>query len=110
MAAVQDDADAVDHHLHVLQDMGGKEDGLALLAQGEDQRAQVLAADGVEAGERFIQDQEIGIMDQGLGQAQALDHALGEFAQLQVLVAAQPHLVDQGGDLVPHRGGRKVEQ
>ena len=38
---------------------------------------------------------QIGVLDQGLGHAQALDHALGEFAQFQVLVAAQPHLVDQ---------------
>ncbi len=90
--------------------MRRKEYGLAGITQREDDGAQVLAADGVEAGEGLVEDEQVGVVDQGLGQTEALDHPLGELAQLQVLVTAQADAVDQGGDRVLYPGGGEVEE
>ena len=50
--------------------------------EGQDQVLHFPRADGVQAGGRFIQEDQVGIVDQGLGQADAAGHSLGILAQL----------------------------
>jgi hypothetical protein len=71
--------------------MAAEDDGLAAVGQGQDQVFHLAAADGVEAGRRFIEDDEVGIIDQGLGQADAALHAFGELADLPALHFVQAH-------------------
>jgi len=70
----------------------------ALAFEGENQVAEFLAANGIEPGERLVEYQANGVLDEGLGHAQPLDHALGEFTQFQVLVAGQPNQFDEQVD------------
>ena len=61
----------------------------------ENQRAHVAAAQRIEAGHRLVEDHELGIVDQRLGDADALQHALREFSQLQPALGADADLVEQ---------------
>ena len=67
--------------------MAAQNDSLATFGQGQNQIFDFATADGVESGGWFVQNDEVGIVDQGLGQANAALHPFGEF----------PH--DPGADL-----------
>jgi hypothetical protein len=77
---------------------------------GRGSGAQVLAADGVEAGERLVQDEQVGV-----GSASPRRWIMpGKLAQLQVLAAACPpggedrHPLAGGGvGQAEQRGGKK---
>ena len=58
--------------------MGGEEDGPSLCAQGEDEIADVLASDGIEPAHRLVEDDDLGISDQRLREAEPLHHSLRE--------------------------------
>ena len=60
--------------------VAAQNDGFAAPGQGQDQILDFAAADGVQAGGRFVQDDEVGIVDERLGQADAALHALGKLA------------------------------
>jgi hypothetical protein len=49
-----------------------------------DDLAEVVAAEGVEARRQLVEDEQVGIGDEGLRDADALLHALGEVAQERV--------------------------
>ena len=57
--------------------MGGEEDGFALVLEALDDLADLHAAERIEAAGGLVEDQQVGIVDQRLGQADALLHALG---------------------------------
>ena len=79
LAAVINDH-AVAHVFHVRQQMAAQDDGLAAPGQRQDQILDLAAADGVEAGGRLVEDDQVGVVDERLGQADAALHALGELA------------------------------
>ena len=58
-----------------------KKHGVALALELEHEVADLLAADGVEPGHGLVEDDQLGIAHQGLRDADALEHALGELAQ-----------------------------
>src|SRR5947208_7752589 len=60
--------------------MAAENDGLASAGQGDDEVLDFAATDGIETGSGFVKDDEIGIVDEGLGEADAALHAFGEFA------------------------------
>ncbi len=103
LALVQD-GDPVADVLHVGQQVAAHEDRLALVAQLEDQVLHLARADRVQAGGRLVEHDQLGVVDQGLGQADAAGHALGVFLQLPPLGPVQPDHLDQVGDpLAAHR-------
>ena len=55
-------------------------------------------AERVEARHRLVEEDHLGIVDQRLGQADALQHALRELAQLQAPLGAEADLVEQAVD------------
>ena len=57
---------------------------LAALVQALDDALHLDAADRVEARHRLVEEHELGIVDQRLGDADALQHALGVLAQVHV--------------------------
>ena len=65
------------------------------IAQPEDQRADVAAAERIEARHRLVEDDQLRIVDERLRDADALQHALRELAQLQPPLGADADLVEQ---------------
>ncbi len=92
------DSHAIADHLHVAEDVAGKDHGLSLLPQLGDDVADLLAPQGVEPRQRLVEHHQVGIVHQRLGQADALEHALGELAQRSVERLGQPHPLDEGVD------------
>ena len=81
--------DAVANILHVRKQMAAQDDGLSASGQGQDQIFDLAATDRVEAGGGFVQNDQVGVIDQRLGQADAALHAFGEFTHHPA-----PHLVE----------------
>ena len=87
--ALVEDGDAVADVLHVLQAVAAHEDRLALLAQLDDQVLHPARAERVEAGGRLVEDDQLRVVDERLGQADALPHALGVFLEDALLVVGR---------------------
>jgi hypothetical protein len=73
-----DDHDLVDGLGDLGEDVAGDEHGAALVGQLAQQAAQPVNALGVQTVGRLVQDQDLGVAEQGGGQAQPLAHAQGE--------------------------------
>src|SRR5579859_939158 len=73
-----DEADAVTQLLHLVHAMGGKQNGLALLLQIEQDVFQQRGIDRIETEERLVHDDEVGIVQQRGDKLDLLLHALGK--------------------------------
>src|SRR5262249_33808953 len=78
-----------------LEAMAAHDDGLAVVAQLDDQVLHPARALRVEAGSRLVEDDQLRIVDQRLGQADALPHALRVFLEYALLVVLQADRLDQ---------------
>ena len=78
-AALLDDDHAVAHGLDLLHDVGGEDDG-AGFAELRDQIPDFLELERVEAGGGLVEDEQLRVVQDGLGEADALLVALGEAA------------------------------
>ena len=78
------------------QYVGAENDGF-IFAHLADELADFQNLVGVEAGGGLVEDEHVGVVDEGLGQAHALPVALAERANLLVLLAAQAHATHQLG-------------
>jgi hypothetical protein len=92
------------------------DDRLAHCLEFLEQSLDLDARARVEARRRFVQEQNLGVVDQRFGKAQALLHAAAEFLDVGVFLFGQrgqfEHVVNQAGpvnlgDAV--RGGEKVQ-
>ncbi|KPK44207.1 MAG: hypothetical protein AMK72_12285 [Planctomycetes bacterium SM23_25] len=77
-----EDADAVADVADVGQQVRREEDRLAFALEPQDKVLHLARADGVQAGRRFVEEQEFRVVDEGLGQADAPAHSLGVLAEL----------------------------
>lgn len=93
-----EDGDAIAEHLDVLEDVGGKEDGFSAVTEAKDDIADIFSPDRIESTHGFIEDHEIGVIDQGLCDADALDHAFGVFAQGKFSGVREADLFDESLD------------
>ena len=103
--ALGQNRDAAAQRLGVAQDVRAEEHRAAAIAQPQDQRAHVAAAERIEPRHRLVEDHELGIVDERLRDADALQHALRELAQLQPPLGADADLVEQ-----PARRGRAARR
>ena len=77
---------AVDHHhvvahpLHVVEQVGGDEHRDAEAGEAPDEAEHLLAAERVEPGGGLVEEDELRVGDEGLGELGALAHAGGEAA------------------------------
>ena len=71
-----DDGHAGAELAHVIDDVGGEDDG-AVAAQGGEQVQEAIALGGVQAGRGLVDNDEAGIAEQRLRDAEALLHAAG---------------------------------
>src|SRR5579859_244432 len=81
VSTLMDEADGIAHHLHLLHAVRGEDDGGALGAQFQHDVFYQDGVDGIEAGERFVQNQERGLVNHGGDELNFLLHALGEVNQ-----------------------------
>ena len=107
--AALDDADAGAAVGQLGEDVAGDEDRLAHRAELFEQRFHFEAGAGVEAAGGFVEDQDGRVVDERLGQAEALLHAAGEAVDEVVALVREveqfEHVADDGfaaaaGDLV----------
>ncbi len=77
LAAVGDDDDVVDGLLDLGEQVAGDEDRFALTGEVAQEAAQPPDALGVQAVGRFVEQQHVGVAEQGGGQAEALAHPHG---------------------------------
>jgi len=70
--------------------VAGDEHGPALVGQTPDQTAQPVHALGVEAVGRLVEDQDLGVAEQGPGQPEPLAHAEREAADPSATGGGQP--------------------
>ena len=75
-----DHHDVVAHLLHVVEQVGGHQHRDAERAEAGDEREHLLAPERVEAGGRLVEQHQLGIADERLGQLRALAHAGREAA------------------------------
>ena len=106
LAAMQD-RDPIANVLHVRQQVARQDDRLPLFTQLADQLLDLGRPDRVQARGRLVEQDQLGVVDQGLCQPDAALHALGVFAKLPMFGAGQADHVDQPADpLVPL--GRRI--
>ena len=90
--------------------MRAEEDRPPLVAQLEHQRAHVAPAERIEPRHRLVEEQHLGIVQQRLRDADALQHALGVLAQRQAALGADAEPIEGGRDALPPIGRRHAEQ
>jgi hypothetical protein len=73
-AAVRDDSHPVADLLHLGHEVAGEDDGAALAAQLDHEGAHVAHAGRVEPVGRLVEDHQLGVLEQGGGDAEALLH------------------------------------
>ncbi len=78
--SVIENHDAIADVFHIGEEMGGKQNGFSALRECDDEVLHLVAADGVEARGGFVEDDEVGIVDERLGQSDAPHHSFGELA------------------------------
>ena len=92
---------AIDHHdfrtgvLDIGEQVRGHQHGFATAAEVDDEVFDFAAAERVEAGGGFIEDDEFRVIEESLGEAHAASHAVREFADEAVSGGAQAGHLDQ---------------
>ena len=81
-----------------------------LVPEFEDQRTHVAAAQGVEPRHRLVEKDHVGIVQQRLRDADALDHALGKLAELHPALGAEADAIEQCAYARPAIGGGVSEE
>jgi hypothetical protein len=102
-----DDGDRVAEALHQLELVAGEHDGDAVGGPFEQDLAQRVNSDGVEAGERLVEDQQVGLVGEGRGELDPLLVAEGECLDRLVHPIREPEPLQQGPRAVD--GGALVE-
>src|SRR5262249_48913344 len=89
-AAGLDDADAIDQPLRHIEDVRGENDGAAGPRSVVQQVLDLARDRGVEAGQRLVEDQQLGIVQERAGERRLLFHAARK--ALAALVAVRPQV------------------
>ena len=82
VAAAVDEGEIVAYGLHAAHVVGGEDDGGPLVAQSQDLVLEELGVDGVEAGERLVEDQKARTVEHRDDKLHLLGHAFGELLHL----------------------------
>src|SRR5579872_378390 len=97
--SIMDDRHPCTDELDVGELVGGEKDGLALAAQACDDVAQFGVRDGVQAGRRLVQEEQLWVVDQRLSDAGALAHTLGVAADVALpRLGLKPYLLQRDPD------------
>lgn len=106
-APVVDDADPVAQRLRLLHVVGRHEHGGAAVADGADHVPHGQARLRVEGGGQLVEEEQLGIMDQGQGDEDALALPTGEPGDVGLLLGGDAEALQQrapGHGVVVERG------
>ena len=81
-----------------MQQVRTENDRGTFAGAGGDRHLHATDADRIESGERFIQQQRRGLMQETAGDRQLLLHAAGEFGGQGILFRGELELFEQHGD------------
>ena len=99
--AALDDRHPVAEVLGLDQVVGRQDHGPALLAaERGDQVPHAARGEGIEVRGGLVEEQQLGVVDEGSGQSESLLEAGGEAASGQVRMLGQSKLVDERPDAV----------
>ena len=93
-----DDRDAGAQLLELGEDVAADDDRLAERAQLAEQLAQLDPGARVEAGRRLVEEQHLRVVDERVGEAQALLHAAREALDVGVALVAEVDELEQVAD------------
>ena len=93
--------DAAAQRFRIAQHVRAEEHGAAAIAQAKNQLADLAAAERIEPRHRLVEEHELGLVDERLGDADALHHALRKLAQLKAPLGADADLVQQTRGALP---------
>ncbi len=91
-----DDGDPVAERFGVGKNVSGEEYSFAFVLELLHQVAHFAPSHGIEAGHRFIEEYKLGIVQNGLRDSDALQHAFGKFPQLHALHFRQSNSLQRG--------------
>ena len=80
--------------LDVTEDVAGEEDRAPSMLLFDDEVPNFLAPDRVEAAHRFVQDEELRVVDQRRGEGDTLQHSFGQRADGTVDCIPNAHAFD----------------
>src|SRR5262245_37539087 len=89
--AVLDKSDAVAGHFDLAKQVRVQQDGGPAIALGFNNVANQAAADRIEARSWLVEEDQVGFIQEGLCETDALQHALGKIAQTLVAMRREPH-------------------
>ena len=92
--ALRQDRHPAAEHLRIRQDVRAEEHGAAAGAQAKDQVADLAAAQRIEPRHRLVEKHHFGIVDEGLGQARALQHAFRKLPQPHAAFGAKADFIE----------------
>src|SRR6185436_8766918 len=112
--ALGDEADVVADPLGQLHAVGGEDDALALLAVVEEEVLEQLLVQGIETGEWLVEEEQVGLVEDGADELHLLLHAFGELLDLGLapggeLDPLEPFL-DAGEELAPLEAADLAEE
>jgi len=107
-----DDSHAIGKQFHLGEGVGGEEQGSVAVLEnfGLEEAAEFGGGDGVEAARRLVEQQDARLVQQGTGEAEALDGAGGEGADLAAERFFQMKLLRERFDAPRGGGSREVIQ
>lgn len=100
-----DEGDAVTGDFDFAEEVGIEEDGGALFALFADDIAHETAPKGIEARGGFVEEDEVWAVEEGLRQANALEHPFRVAAEAFARVGSEAHQIEQFGDALAGIGG-----
>ena len=98
--AVLDEHDPVAGDLDLAEQVRVEKHRRAAGALRPEDVAHHAAADRIEPGRRLVEEDEVGLVDDRLREAESLEHSLGESAQATVAMRREPDEIDHLGDAV----------
>ncbi len=105
-SAASHDRDMIGELFQLLQLMAGNDQALLLSGQLLEEDEELLAANRINAAQRFIENQQLGIVDEGLGQLDPLPHAFGVAGETSLRTAGHAdHLQTFAGSASSLRPG-----
>ena len=93
---MNENRNAVTEVFNILKDVAASErKRFSSLLQFKNNISYIFATHGIESRHGFIENDQLGIVDEGLRQSHPLNHTLGKLAKRSTNGMSQPHSMDQ---------------
>jgi len=103
--SIANERDLIASDFDFAQNVGIQKDGCTSVALGADDIAHQAPSHGIEARGGFVQKNDFRIVDERLGQADALEHAFGKTLQALAAMRSEPDEIDKIRDALAQPSG-----